>query len=169
MGSGKSTLGRELGLFMQMPFSDLDDCIEWRENLSIAEIFDQKGEDYFRLRESEILKEFNSNSSVSIIATGGGTPLFGDNMDHMLQSGLVVYLKADVPELIQGIRESGKDRPIIKGKTGEELFQFVEQHLRERETVYEKAHLSLDIRKNDVPETCRIISEAYSTRKRAGL
>lgn len=169
MGSGKSTLGRELGLFMQMPFSDLDDCIEWRENLPIAEIFSQKGEDYFRLRESEILKEFNSTSSVSIIATGGGTPLFGDNMDHMLQCGLVVYLEADVPELIEGIRESGKDRPMLQGKTGDELFRFIEQHLHQRIGTYQRAHLLLNVRENNVPENCRIIAEAYSTRKRAGL
>jgi shikimate kinase len=169
MGSGKSTLGRELGLFMQMPFSDLDDCIEWRENKSIAEIFNQKGESYFRKIESEILKEFNSPSSSVVLATGGGSPIYEDNMEHMLRSGLVVYLRATVEELIEGIRSSGVERPLLQGKAEADLARFIEEHLKERSRIYESAHLILDVRKNEVPENCRLISESYSTRKRAGL
>jgi shikimate kinase len=169
MGSGKSTLGRELGLFMQMPFSDLDECIEWREGCLISDIFNQRGEAYFRKRESEILREFDSPSSSVVVSTGGGAPIFEDNMDHMLGAGLVVYLQVDIPELIEGIHASGKDRPLLHGKTGEELTRFVETNLAERKGIYERADLILDVRKNEIPENCRLISDAYSTRKRAGL
>ena len=93
MGSGKTTLGRAVAARTGIRFIDLDDYIEEREGCSIREIFASRGEDAFRAIERDALQEV-SRMADTLVACGGGTPCFGDNMDLLNRCGLTVYLDA---------------------------------------------------------------------------
>src|SRR5579859_2734142 len=94
-GSGKTTMGKSLADALRLPFADLDVEIEKSEGLTVPQIFEKRGEDYFRAAESELLKKFTSSSGHFVMAAGGGAPCFNRNMTAMNQSGITVFL--DVP------------------------------------------------------------------------
>lgn len=143
MGSGKSTLGRRLRTEMGWDFLDLDDCFEDKFMVSIKQFFNDNGEDAFRIAEKEVLKEVLSKERV-IIATGGGTPCFFDNMEVMNSNGLSIYLKLSVEVLIGRLSGGKQVRPLVAGKSGVELHAFIESKLAEREIFYNKAHVVAD-------------------------
>jgi shikimate kinase len=142
-GVGKSTFGMAYAAKEQLPFIDLDDFIEDKEGMTIADIFALNGEAYFRKRESFYLKSMPKDA---VIATGGGCPYFFDNMDWMLQHGTVLYLK-DSPESIvkKLLKTDLASRPLLAHFTLEELKNWVKKNIKERENSYEKAHYSLDL------------------------
>jgi len=143
MGSGKTTIGKALASQMDTSFMDMDDLIMAHAGLSIAKIFDVKGEEAFRQIERKVLKELESTST-GIVACGGGTPCFFDNMTWMNANGLTIYLKHSPKQLIRHLRGQIADRPILIGKSEEELLQFIETHLKERSTFYEQAQVVLE-------------------------
>jgi shikimate kinase len=111
-GSGKSTLGRPLAQAMNLPFVDLDKEIEKQEQSSIPEIFEKNGEDYFRLTESQILKQWSTSGKDYVLATGGGAPCFHQGIDIINQNGLSIFLDVPVEELLRRIGvQSG--RPLL--------------------------------------------------------
>ena len=140
MGSGKSYAGRKLAEVLEIPYIDMDHHIEAIENLSIQEIFDTKGESYFRNLEREFLKNLNPNDDL-IISTGGGAPCFFDNMEIMNKKGITVYLNRSkevvMSQLIKGIDK----RPLLKGKSEEEIWEFYDHKLQERQPFYDQAQI----------------------------
>ncbi|MEM9051111.1 MAG: shikimate kinase [Bacteroidota bacterium] len=139
MAVGKTTIGKRLANALEIPFVDLDSEIVQRESRSINEIFEQEGEAYFRKQESEILNECCQNGQDLILSTGGGAPIYGSNLDRMLESGTVVWLDMDLEMIVNRLLQSNK-RPLVKDKSEEELRDFVSNHLDERIPFYQKAH-----------------------------
>lgn len=141
MGCGKSTLGKQLANRMGFSFNDLDKLIEEKEGKDIWSIFQNQGEAYFRGLEKKYLREVSETSEDRVIAVGGGTPCFYDNMDFMNNRGVTVYLKMDPGSLSYRIFHGKGKRPLVDGMGEEELKEFVKGHLKEREDMYEDAQL----------------------------
>lgn len=144
MGSGKSTLGKKLANKLSKPFYDLDLIIEEGENKTITQIFEQKGEDYFREIEKKALQELINTNSEFVLSLGGGTPCFYNNMEFINANGTSIYLKYNVGILHSRLINAKTKRPLIKNKTDEELKQFVTEKLAKREMFYEKANLIME-------------------------
>ena len=140
MASGKTTFGRALSKRLGREFIDLDFYIEQRFHSTISNIFATKGEESFRFMESNMLKEVGEFSDV-IIACGGGTPCFFDNMDYMLSHGTVVWLEASKERIVQRLEINNSKRPMAKGKSTEELRQLIDTGLQERSPFYSRAHI----------------------------
>jgi shikimate kinase len=150
MGSGKTTAGKKLASSLRWEFMDLDTEIENIAGKTIPEIFSTSGEEYFRKLEAEILASLITEKN-TIISTGGGTPCYGLNMNFMLETGLVIYIKMTPAQLKSRLEGRSRSRPLLSNKTGEELLQFISDKLAEREMYYLKASvvvdgISLDIR-----------------------
>lgn len=144
MGAGKTTLGKALAQATNLQFIDLDWYIEERFHTSIQQIFDDKGESGFRDIERRMLHEVAEFEDV-IISCGGGTPCYFDNIDYMNQQGDTIYLKA-TPETLKAHLLMGKNkRPLIQGKSPEELIGFISESLSKRAMFYEKARHTIDI------------------------
>lgn len=144
MGAGKTTIGKALSDEMNIPFYDLDWYIEARMHRNIKQLFEERGEEGFRKIEQAMLHEVAENENV-IIACGGGTPCFFDNMDYMNRQGTTVYLKA-IPEVLYAHLKMGKTiRPLLLGKTEEEIGQLIVRQVAERESYYLKAKYVLNI------------------------
>ena len=144
MGSGKTTVGKALSKETGMMFYDLDWYIESRMRKSVSQIFAEKGEDGFRKIEYNMLHEVAEFEDV-IISCGGGTPCFFDNMDYLNQQGDVVYLKATPETLYKHLLMAKIERPLLKGKSADELIAYITEHLKERAPFYEKARHILDV------------------------
>ncbi len=144
MGAGKTTIGRQLALNMKVDFYDLDWYIEDRFRKKIPQIFAEKGEEGFRDLERRMLHEVAEFEDV-VVSCGGGTPCFFDNMDYLNARTETVWLRA-TPEVLQAHLGMGKSvRPLIQGKTPEELHDFIVESLRTREPFYAKAKHIIDI------------------------
>ena len=144
MGAGKTTIGKALSKELGATFYDLDWYIESRMRKTVAQIFAEKGEEGFRKMEYNMLHEVAEFENV-IISCGGGTPCFFDNMDYLNQQGDVVYLKASPETLHKHLLMAKVERPLLKGKSTEELIAYISEHLKQREPFYEKAHYTLDV------------------------
>ena len=144
MGSGKTTVGKALSKETGMMFYDLDWYIESRMRRSVSQIFAERGEEGFRQIEYNMLHEVAEFENV-IISCGGGTPCFFDNMDYLNQQGDVVYLKATPETLYKHLLMAKVERPLLKGKTKEELLRFIKTQLSTREAFYNKARYHLDV------------------------
>ncbi len=144
MGAGKTTIGRALAKDLGLQFYDLDWYIESRRHKTIPQIFAEVGEEGFRKIEQFMLHEVAEFEDV-VVSCGGGTPCFFDNIDYMNQQAQVVYLHCE-PEVLHGHLLMGKtERPLLKGKSPEELIVFIKEQLEKREPFYRKAKYSLDV------------------------
>jgi shikimate kinase len=128
--SGKTTFGRKLASRLNLEFIDLDEFIEKKEGDTIPNIYNKLGEEKFRHLEWKALKEISGNQNL-VVATGGGVPCNCDNMAIMEKCGVVIYLKRDNKLLIERLKKVTHDRPIVMGKSDQELQQYVAS-LRER-------------------------------------
>ena len=144
MGSGKTTIGKALSKETSMMFYDMDWYIESRMHKTVSQIFAEKGEEAFRKIEYNMLHEVAEFEDV-IISCGGGTPCFFDNMDYLNRQGDVCYLKATPEVLYRHLLMAKVERPLLKGKSQEELIAYIQQHLQEREPFYSKARYTLDV------------------------
>ena len=144
MGSGKTTIGKALSKETGMMFYDLDWYIESRMHKTVSQIFAERGEEAFRKMEYNMLHEVAEFEDV-IISCGGGTPCFFDNMDYLSRQGDVVYLKASPDTLYKHLLMAKVERPLLKGKTQDELIDYITSHLAEREPYYKKAHHVLNV------------------------
>lgn len=143
MGSGKSTVGHLLSDILDFNFIDLDLVIEEKEQKSINEIFELKGELYFRKKEIEYLQEILQNKSDTVLALGGGTPCYGKNLEAILTSPNTIsfYLKTSIAELLKRLRNEKQSRPLLNHlKSDEELLEYLGKHLFERSPFYSKAN-----------------------------
>lgn len=140
-GCGKSTIASKLGAKLSAQVFDLDKLIETQEGMRISQIFTLKGEEYFRLKESEILKaSIKSSNESCLIACGGGTPCFNNNMDLMLEKGICIYLEAGVDFLYSRIIQSN-DRPMFEGINEDEKKIKLSTLLKQREVFYKRSQI----------------------------
>lgn len=143
MGAGKTTLGKAFARELGIPFIDLDWYIEERFHKSVSELFAEHGEEYFRTQERNMLHEVGEFEDV-VISTGGGTPCFFDNMDYMNSQGQTVFLDVEPDILFRRLRVATQQRPILQGKTDEELHAFILQALESRKSFYSQARYLFD-------------------------
>lgn len=140
MGSGKSYWGKKWASANDYTFVDLDVVIENAEGKTIADIFEIKGEDYFREIEATYLRSF-ADANNTIIACGGGTPCFHENMQWMNDHGTTLYLLTTAPQILDRVLAEQEKRPLIKKMNQGELLFFIEQKLKERTPFYTQAKL----------------------------
>ena len=151
MASGKTTIAKLLAEKLHLDNADLDQIIEDEEKLSINQIFEGKGEIYFRKREHATLKSVLNSKSNAVVALGGGTPCYAGNMDILKSSGWkTVYLRASIDTLVQRLQEN-ELRPLVRDKSSAELRDFVAMHLFERSFYYNQADIVINI-DNKSPE-----------------
>ncbi len=144
MGSGKTTIGRELAARIDAPFFDLDELIEAAESSSIKEIFARRGEPYFRKRERDVLRS-TKHLDGAVIATGGGTFTFDENVHFIQSEGLSVYLSAPYALLRARIGEKAADRPLFTDDLAtHELYA-------NRTRYYRMSDLAIDVREDETP------------------
>ena len=157
MGSGKSYWGKIWSEARGFRFFDLDELIEQQEQKTITEIFESKGEAYFRKIETVILKSLVQYDHC-IIATGGGAACYDDNLIWMNQNGKTVYLKATPFKLFENINTEIDKRPLFKKINKAEILFFIEQKLKERNVFYEAAQMTLPVSENNESTITDIIS-----------
>ena len=139
MGSGKSTIGRRLARKLSWEFMDMDHYIEEKEGLKVDEVFEKKGEEWFRKQEQNLLHSLNPSDNL-VVATGGGAPCYSNNMDVMNEKGVTVYLKMHELSLVSRLENARVVRPLVKNLTADELLIFIRKKLEEREPFYSQAH-----------------------------
>lgn len=144
MGAGKTTLGKALAQQTGLRFYDLDWYIEEKSGTTISQIFKQEGEAAFREKERQALHEVIETEDI-VLAVGGGTPCFYDNIDFMNQQACTIYLKATPETLKAHIRMGESKRPLVDGKTDEELIAYIEESLKVREPYYLQARHVVEI------------------------
>lgn len=140
MAAGKSTIAQVLSEKTGIKIADIDGLIEDKIGLSIAEIFEQEGEVFFRKTEHTIFKEILENDENLIISTGGGTPCYANN--HLLLTGknvVSIYLQASIDVIIRRLKSLEKERPLVADKSEDEMLEFVAKHLFERSYFYNQA------------------------------
>lgn len=140
MGCGKSTIGRKLAELLGISFVDLDKYIEERYFKSVPAIFAEEGEERFREKERLSLLEVSQFENV-VVGTGGGAPCFFDNMEVMNNNGITVYIAPDTEVLAARLLKSKTERPLIIGKSREELISFINDALLKRAPFYEKSKI----------------------------
>ena len=161
MGAGKTTIGRELGRRIGAPFFDLDDLVEAAEKLSIKDIFAQHGEPYFRKRERDILRSTHYLED-AVIATGGGTFTFEENIQFIQSEGVSIYLSAPYALLRSRIGDKAAERPMFRDDiAAHELYN-------SRLRFYKMSDIILDIREDETPMEIveRIVHELPRNRSR---
>lgn len=158
MGSGKSFLGRKFSKHLGLQFIDMDHYIEKRNYKTIPQIFAEDGEVEFRKKERAALEELAEFTDI-IIATGGGAPCFFDNIDLMNKTGITIYLNIDPKILADRLIKSKTERPLIKGKSKEELISFIDETLTKRNEFYKQAKYQITKPDIDLEKLHQIISE----------
>ncbi|GAC1448075.1 MAG: shikimate kinase [Chitinophagaceae bacterium] len=143
MGSGKTHWGKLLSRQTGLPYFDLDEVIAGAEKKSVQQIFYDNGEEYFRIKEQEVLQALAEDHDKVIISTGGGTPCFFNNIDFMKQQGKVVWLNTSVDMLLERLLKQKHSRPLIRNISDAGLKSFIIKKLQDRKMYYEQAHVML--------------------------
>lgn len=143
MGSGKTSFGKKLALYLETEFIDLDFEIEQKEKLSINEIFLVKGETYFRNIESQTLKTI-VNKKNAVFALGGGTVCYNDNLVFLKTQGILVYLELPLKTILGRLRKDNQSRPLIKDLDSSEFISKITKLFAQREDFYKQADIVVD-------------------------
>ncbi len=144
MGCGKSTVGRKIARFAHMRFMDTDSQVEMREGATVADIITYQGEEYFRAVEQAVLDD-TANIDNVVVSTGGGLPIWADNMERIGQLGLSVYLRRSPQNILSRLSPYGRQkRPKFRGLNDEQLLDFMTHHMAEREPIYSKADVVIE-------------------------
>ena len=143
MGAGKTTLGKAFARELHLQFIDLDWYIEERFHRTISQLFAERGEEGFRLLERNMLHEVGEFEDV-VISVGGGTPCFFDNITYMNRQGQTVFLDVHPDVLYNRLKIATQQRPILQGKTDEELRAFIAGALQQRVPYYSQAQYRFD-------------------------
>jgi shikimate kinase len=144
MGSGKTHWGRQLAAQLKIPFFDLDDEIEKKENTPVTRIFAEKGEEAFRIKEKETMEELIDTNGSMVLSCGGGTPCFFNNIERMKKYGLVIWLNTHIEILLERLLKEKTDRPLIRNIADEDMRSFIVRKLNERRIYYEQADVIID-------------------------
>jgi shikimate kinase len=156
MGSGKSTVGKQLAHVLQRPLLDMDNLIETRKGKSIAEIFADEGEAKFRAYEYQLLLELVNAPQPSVIVCGGGAPCFSNVMDILNAHTATFYLQAPVEVLYARLQHEAAQRPLLQGKA--DFRKFIEELLLQREKFYQQAKFTIHTAGKIIEEIVREIS-----------
>lgn len=144
MGCGKSTVGRKVARFAHLRFVDTDACVEQREGASVADVITYQGEEHFRMVERAVLEDTAAEDNI-IVSTGGGLPIWDDNMERLSQLGKSIYLRRSPQNIMSRLSPYGRQkRPKFRGLNDEQLLAFMTTHMAEREPIYAKADLVID-------------------------
>lgn len=159
MGSGKSSIADYLKKNYNITYCDLDKYIEKQEQKSISDIFQQKGEIYFRKMENLYLNEILSQKTTDVLALGGGTPCYANNMDLLkAKSSTSIYLKVDLEELTKRLFQDKSERPLIRDLNDKaQLKDFIRKHLFEREYYYRQAKHIINVTALSLKDTAEKI------------
>ena len=144
MGTGKSHISNILSSKLNFKLFDLDQEISNKFELSIAEIFKNHGEIFFRKAEKETLNEILSSEESVILSVGGGTPVYYNNMEILNNNSITIYLRANIGTLVQRLSKQKEKRPLIARISDEDLPEFIAKHLFERNIFYNKAQYVVD-------------------------
>jgi shikimate kinase len=153
MGSGKSVIGKLLSEKTGLSFLDLDEIIELDENCSIKNIFEAKGEIYFRKKESAIFRDLIQNENSFILSLGGGTPCYANNHELLSKENVIsIYLNASIATLYNRLIKEKSKRPIIANQNQGELEEFIAKHLFDRSYYYNQSKHKIDVNNKSVDE-----------------
>lgn len=158
MGCGKTTTGKKLARAIGYFFFDLDDEIEKLTGKKIVQIFQSEGEDAFRALEHSVVQSLSKRKNI-VIATGGGTPCFYDNLQVMNSTGVVVYISMKPESLARRLLNAKVKRPLIEGIPQERLPDFIAGHLEHRESFYNKAPVRIKGENLDMDDLVRLVKD----------
>ncbi|HEY6505420.1 MAG TPA: shikimate kinase [Chitinophagaceae bacterium] len=144
MGSGKTYWGRQLSQKLSIPFFDLDEQLINSEGRSINEIFEKFGEEYFRLKEKGTLHIITESHASFVMACGGGSPCYFNNIEYMNQSGTTVWINTPIQVLFKRLLQEKEQRPLLKGLTDQQLMGFIIKKYADRKIFYEQADIIID-------------------------
>ena len=154
MGSGKTTIAKELSNMLKLPYVDTDKEIQKKTNYTINEIFKKFDEIYFRKNEKEILTSIKGNK---IVSTGGGLPIYSDNMRYIKKNGISIYLKTPIQILFNRLKNSSDNRPLIQNIKNSDLKKFINKQIKQREYFYKQANYILETKDLSKEEILRKI------------
>ncbi len=144
MGSGKTHWGRLLSQKLGIPFFDLDEQVTELAGKPIADIFESEGEEQFRLQEKDALHIITESHDSFVMACGGGSPCYFNNIDYMNQAGTTVWINSPLEVLFERLVKEKEKRPLIKNLANEELRNFIWKKFAGRKIYYEQATLTVD-------------------------
>jgi shikimate kinase len=150
MGAGKTTLAKKLASKLGYQWIDTDQEIEKKEGVKVSEIFEVRGEAYFRALEKQLIDELIPSEN-RIVATGGGLPCFNNLMETLNQLGTTIYLERTPKELFQRVKQATNSRPLIAHKSDEELLEYIETTMEKRREIYLQSNIIAD-RFSQTPE-----------------
>jgi shikimate kinase len=150
MGSGKSTVGKQLAAKLQLPFIDSDAWIEEQTNSSVSRIFELEGESGFREWEQRFVSQLSKKPQV--VSCGGGLPCFNNLMVNLKEQGTVVYLKTPADTLANRLKHERADRPLVASISEETFLKEITNRLSAREPVYQQAHQIIETDGKSVQE-----------------
>jgi len=139
MGCGKTHWGRLLCQKLNLPFYDLDEKIEEKEGRSITTIFEEDGEEYFRLLEKDVLHLLSESHESFIMACGGGTPCFFNNIDYMKKQGVTVWVNCSIDCLYDRLIKEKEKRPLIADLSNEGMRSYIIKKFADRKIYYQQA------------------------------
>jgi len=139
MASGKTHWGHEVSKKLGVPFFDLDNKIEEKEDKTINTIFAGQGEEYFRLLEKEVLYLLTESHDSFVMATGGGTPCYYNNIEYMKKSGTVVWINSPLDCVFERLKKERNKRPLVKDLSDEQLHNYIIKKFSDRKIYYEQA------------------------------
>ena len=144
MGSGKSYWGRLLSQQLGLPFFDLDEQVEGSEGVPITEVFASKGEEYFRQLEKETLHIISESHDSFVMAVGGGTPCYFNNIGYMKEQGETVWINTPLDTLYKRLVNEKDKRPLLRDLSDEQLRAFISKKFSDRRIYYEQAGIHID-------------------------
>lgn len=168
MGCGKSTLGRRLARRLGADYADTDSLVEQREGASVADVFRYEGEERFREAERRALESAIALEA-AVISTGGGLPVWRDNMERMNEAGTTVYLRRTPEQIAARLTPFGRQkRPRLRGLSDEELLAFMRRDMAVREPFYAQARFTVDCSAMSDSEAVEAILEIISGKVEGG-
>lgn len=150
MASGKTTLGKKLGEFIHRPVVDLDEYMEKKEGMSIREMFEKKGESYFRNLEKEALKYFSQKEIPHLIICGGGTSCSTENRKRMKETGKIILIECETPILLERLRKEKEERPLLMHISDDDMEEEIQALMIKRKECYSEYDFRFESGKTDL-------------------
>jgi len=144
MGTGKTYWGRQVSRKLNVPFFDLDEQIVNHEGKSINDIFGQKGEEYFRQVEKDVLHIISESHDSFVLATGGGTPCYFNSIEYMNKMGITVWINTSMDVLFERLIKEKAERPLLKDLSDQQLKAYIIKKFSDRKIYYEQSAIIID-------------------------
>ncbi|RYY54354.1 MAG: shikimate kinase [Chitinophagaceae bacterium] len=144
MGAGKTHWGRQLGKRLQIPFFDLDEQVVNSEGKSINEIFAAEGEEGFRMKEKEVLHLITESHDSFIMACGGGSPCYFNNIEFMNDRGLTIWINTPTTVLFERLVKERDHRPLLRSLDDQQLKAFIQKKISDRKIYYQQCQVIID-------------------------